>query len=174
MKDAINKFKNLVSGPKPNRPSSIASVLNVHPYRAPELTGLQNWINSEALTLEGLRGQVVLVDIWTFGCINCVRTLPYVEQWYQKFKDQGFVVIGVHSPEFDAEKVLENVQRAVTFRKLTYPIAQDNDMKNWRAYQNNYWPAQYLIDKQGMVRRVHFGEGEYAESEEAIAALLAE
>ena len=151
------------------------SVFNITPYKAPEFVGLENWINSDGpLTLEDLKGRVVLVDIWTFGCINCVRTLPYVQAWYERFKDQGFEIIGVHSPEFDAEKVFENVQKNVQMRKLSYPVAQDNTMKTWRAYKNNYWPAQYLVDKQGMVRRVHFGEGEYAETEKAIEQLLAE
>ena len=146
---------------------------NVEPYAAPELVGVENWINSEAQSLAQLQGKVVLVDFWTFGCINCVRTLPYVEQWYQKYKDQGFVVLGIHTPEFEAEKVLENVQRAVKQRKLSYPVAQDNDMQTWRAYNNHYWPAQYLIDKKGMVRRTHFGEGQYDETDQSIAALLA-
>lgn len=155
--------------------STEAKIMNVTPYQAPELAGLDNWLNSKApLRLSELTGRVVLVDIWTFGCINCVRTLPYVQQWYEEFKDQGFIVIGVHSPEFDAEKVPENVANAVKFRKLTYPIAQDNDMATWRAYNNHYWPAQYLVDKQGMVRRTHFGEGEYAQTREAIVELLAE
>ena len=159
----------------PRRSLVGGSVLNVAPYKAPEFVGLENWINSERpLTLEGLRGKVVLVDIWTFGCINCVRTLPHVQAWYDEFKDRGFEIVGVHSPEFDTEKLFENVKKNVELRKLTYPVSQDNRMKTWRAYKNNYWPAQYLVDKKGMVRRVHFGEGEYAESREAIELLLNE
>ena len=171
MDNIFKRFKNTVSG---SQYQASDEVLNVSPYKAPEFVGLQNWINSDVLSLADLKGTVVLVDIWTFGCINCVRTLPHVQKWYETYKDQGFTVIGVHSPEFEAEKVPENVEKAVEFRKLTYPVAMDNEMKTWRAYKNNYWPAQYLVDKQGMVRRVHFGEGEYAEAEQAIRMLLAE
>lgn len=147
---------------------------NITPYNAPELTGLQEWINSDSLTLESLKGKVVLIDFWTYSCINCVRTLPYVQGWYDAYKDDGFVVIGVHAPEFAFEKVPDNVVKAVTDRKLTYPIALDNDFATWRAYKNRFWPAHYLIDKNGQVRREHFGEGEYDETESAIRSLLAE
>ena len=150
------------------------SVFNVNPYAAPEITGIQEWINSEPLTLAGLKGKVVLVDFWTYSCINCIRTLPYVEKWYETYKDQGLVVIAMHAPEFAFEKIPENVKNAVAQHKLTYPIGLDNDFKTWRAFQNQYWPASYLIDKDGNVRREHFGEGEYMESEAAIRALLAE
>lgn len=150
------------------------SVFNVNPYAAPEITGIQEWINSEPLTLAGLKGKVVLVDFWTYSCINCIRTLPYVEKWYETYKDQGLVVIAMHAPEFAFEKIPENVNNAVAQHKLTYPIGLDNDFKTWRAFQNQYWPASYLVDKDGNVRREHFGEGEYMESEAAIRALLAE
>lgn len=140
--------------------------------KAPELTGLQEWINSDPLTLASLKGKVVLIDFWTYSCINCVRTLPYVEGWYEKYKDSGFVVIGVHAPEFAFEKVRTNVEDAVKFRKLTYPVALDNDYGTWNAYNNQYWPAHYLIDRDGNIRRTHFGEGKYDETEQAIQLLL--
>jgi len=148
--------------------------LNITPYPAAELIGLQNWINSQPLTLDELKGRVVLVDFWTFGCINCVRTLPHAVELYEKYKDQGFVLLGVHTPEFDAEKVPERVAQSVKDRKITYPVAQDNQMQTWEAYDNHYWPTQYLIDKDGMVRRTHFGEGEYQQTDQAVARLLSE
>ena len=150
------------------------SLFNVQPYDAPELTGLQDWINSDPTTLKELRGKVVLIDFWTYSCINCIRTLPYLTQWYNSYKDDGFVILGIHAPEFAFEKVPANVKQAVNDRKLTYPIALDNDFATWRAYNNRFWPAHYLIDKNGQVRREHFGEGKYAETEEAIRTLLAE
>jgi cytochrome c biogenesis protein CcdA/thiol-disulfide isomerase/thioredoxin len=151
-----------------------ASYFNVEPYAAPELAGLQEWINSDPLTLTSLRGKVVMIDFWTYSCINCVRTLPYLQKWHETYADDGFVLIGVHAPEFAFEKVPTNVRRAVSERALTYPIALDNDFVTWRAYKNRFWPANYLIDKNGQVRRTHFGEGEYTETEAAIRALLAE
>lgn len=149
-------------------------LLNVEPYPAPEFVGLDDWINSEPLTMEGLRGKVVLVDFWTYSCINCIRNNPYIEGWYQKYKDQGFVVVGSHAPEFAFEKVKANVEKAVKDQKLSYPVALDNDFSTWSAYQNRSWPTAYLIDAEGNVRRVHEGEGQYVETEEAIRALLLE
>lgn len=149
-------------------------LFNVPPYRAPELAGTGDWFNSKPFKLSDLHGKVVLIDFWTFSCINCIRTLPYLEAWYEAYKDNGFVIVGVHSPEFPFEKISANVERAVKDRKLTYPVVQDNDMATWRAYSNHYWPAHYLIDKDGRVRREHFGEGEYDETEKAIRALLVE
>lgn len=147
---------------------------NVTPFQAPELVGLQEWINSEPTTLEELKGKVVLIDFWTYSCINCVRTLPYVQGWYDSYKDDGLVILGIHAPEFAFEKVPENVKTAVADRGLTYPVALDNDFRTWNAYKNRFWPAHYLIDKDGQVRREHFGEGEYDETEAAIRDLLAE
>lgn len=141
-------------------------------YPAPELVGLENWINSKPLTMQELRGKVVLVDFWTFSCINCIRTLPYVQALNEKYKDKGLVIIGVHAPEFAFEHVPANVEKSVKEYSLTYPIALDNDFATWRAFQNRYWPAKYLIDKQGMVRYTHFGEGNYEETEKAIQELL--
>ena len=141
---------------------------------APELVGLENWINSEPLTLEELRGKVVLVDFWTYSCVNCVRTLPYLRDWHDKYADDGLVIIGVHTPEFAFEEEIENVRDAVERFDLQYPIAQDNEYLTWRAFNNRYWPAKYFIDAQGNVRYTHFGEGDYEESELVIQQLLAE
>ncbi len=140
---------------------------------APELVGLNNWINSEPIaSMEELKGKVVLVDFWTYSCINCIRTLPHLQSWHEKYQDDGLVILGVHAPEFQFEKVLANVQEAVDDFGLTYPVVQDNDFELWRAYSNRYWPAKYLIDQEGVVRYTHFGEGEYDETEAAIVELL--
>ena len=141
---------------------------------APELEQVFSWINSEPLTLEGLRGNVVLIDFWTYTCINCIRTLPYLKDWHDKYADLGLTIIGVHTPEFDFEKKRENVIDAVAEYGLEYPIVQDNDFGTWRAYSNRYWPAKYLVDKDGYVRYTHFGEGAYQETEEKIRELLME
>ncbi|MCE5317995.1 MAG: cytochrome c biogenesis protein DipZ [Parachlamydia sp.] len=139
---------------------------------APELAGITSWINTEPLTIEGLRGKVVLVDFWTYSCINCIRTLPYHQQWVDRYRDRGFVLIGVHTPEFEFEKKHENVAKAVERFAITYPVALDNDYKTWQAYHNAYWPAHYLIDQEGIIREVQFGEGHYVETENTIRALL--
>ena len=142
---------------------------------APELTGITHWLNTDKpLTLQELRGKVVLVDFWTNQCINCIRTLPYVTKWYDTYHDQGFVVIGVHTPELAYEYSVDSIQRAIIQYGIHYPVAQDNNYKTWNAYNNEYWPAEYLIDKHGIIRRTHFGEGEYTETEQAIKTLLAE
>jgi len=140
----------------------------------PPLDGAVGWLNSPPLTAAGLRGKVVIVDFWTYSCVNCLRTLPYVRAWYEKYKDQGLVVIGVHAPEFAFEKDIDNVKRAVKDLKVDYPVAIDNNYAIWRAFNNQYWPAHYFIDAEGRIRHHHFGEGEYAESEEVIKQLLAE
>jgi thiol-disulfide isomerase/thioredoxin len=140
--------------------------------KAPELVGIEEWLNSPPLSLQQLHGRVVLIDFWAYSCINCIRTFPYLEKWYKKYKDAGFVIIGVHSPEFEFEKVKENVQNALVRFKITYPIAMDNHLKTWNAYHNRFWPAEYLIDQNGIIRKVHFGEGHYEEMENAIRALL--
>ncbi|CAN7653526.1 cytochrome c biogenesis protein DipZ [Neorhizobium tomejilense] len=142
--------------------------------RAPSLDGAVEWLNSPPLTSEQLRGKVVLVDFWTYSCINCIRAVPYVRAWAEKYKDQGLVVIGVHAPEFAFEKKIDNVRKAVGDFKIGYPVAIDNDYKIWRAFENSYWPAQYLIDAKGQIRYHHFGEGNYKQSEQAIQDLLRE
>lgn len=141
---------------------------------APDFVGITNWLNSQPLTMSELKGKVVLVDFWTYTCINCIRTLPHVTSWYDKYKDQGFVVIGVHTPEFEFEKQTSNVENAIKQYNIHYPVAQDNDYATWNAYSNQYWPAEYLIDAKGNIRRTHFGEGEYDQTEKAIQELLKE
>ncbi|MEI2731736.1 MAG: cytochrome c biogenesis protein DipZ [Dermatophilaceae bacterium] len=141
-------------------------------YPAPELTGIQEWVNSEPLTLAGLRGTVVLIDFWTYSCINCQRTQPYLNAWYDRYAADGLRIIGVHAPEFAFEKVPANVQRAVAQAKIAYPVALDNDFATWNVYRNRFWPAKYLIDRDGKVRFTHFGEGAYAETETRIRELL--
>ena len=147
--------------------------LNRDPFTAPELEGLENWINSEPIeSMEDLKGKVVLIDFWTYSCINCIRTLPYLQSWHEKYADDGFVLIGVHAPEFSFERVFENVREATEDFGLTYPVVQDNEKTLWKLYNNRYWPAKYLIDQEGIVRYAHFGEGEYEETEELIVRLL--
>jgi cytochrome c biogenesis protein CcdA/thiol-disulfide isomerase/thioredoxin len=140
----------------------------------PPLAGAVAWLNSPPLTREQLRGKVVLVDIWTYGCYNCRNALPYVREWHRKYKDQGLVVVGVHSPEFAYEKNIDNVKRAVDELQVSFPVAIDNDHAIWRAFNNRYWPAHYFIDAQGRIRFHHFGEGEYEKSEQVIRQLLQE
>lgn len=142
--------------------------------RAPEITGITNWLNSEPLKLANLRGKVVLVDFWTHGCINCVRTLPYVTKLYDKYKDKGFVVIGVHTPEFAFERSTASVAIAIQRHGIRYPVAQDNDLATWNAYGNRYWPAQYIIDKNGKIVFEHAGEGQYEQIDRTVAKLLNE
>lgn len=142
---------------------------------APEFVGIMNWLNvDQPLKLSDLRGKVVLVDFWTYSCINCIRTFPYLTSWYEKYKDQGLVIVGVHTPEFEFEKKTSNVADALTRHGITYPVAQDNNYATWQAYSNRYWPAHYLIDAEGNVREYHFGEGNYEETERAIQELLRE
>jgi cytochrome c biogenesis protein CcdA/thiol-disulfide isomerase/thioredoxin len=140
----------------------------------PSLSGAVEWLNSPPLTAEGLRGKVVLIDFWTYSCINCLRALPYVEAWSQKYRSQGLVVIGVHAPEFAFERDLGNVHQAVKDLKIDYPVAIDNNYAIWRAFNNQYWPAHYFIDAKGNIRHHHFGEGEYDQSEKVIQQLLIE
>ena len=140
----------------------------------PSLGGATEWLNSQPLTAAGLRGKVVLIDVWTYTCINWLRTLPYVRAWAEKYKNQGLVVIGVHAPEFAFEKNIDNVRRAAKDMKVNYPIAIDNDYAIWRAFKNEYWPALYFVDAQGKIRHHHFGEGEYEQSERIIQQLLSE
>jgi thiol-disulfide isomerase/thioredoxin len=141
---------------------SALSVLDVAPV----------WLNSEPLTAEGLRGRVVLVDFWTYSCVNWLRTLPYVSAWDERYRDRGLVVVGVHAPEFGFEHDLDNVQRATRELGVGYPVVIDNDFTIWRSFENHYWPAVYLVDRDGRVRFRHFGEGAYEETELAIQQLL--
>lgn len=139
---------------------------------APEFSGIEKWLNSDPLTIEELKGKVVLVNFWTYSDINSIRTLPYLTKWYEDYKDQGLVVIGVHTPEFAFEKVTMNVEAAIKRHNITYPVAQDNNYKTWTAYHNQFWPAHYLIDKDGNIVYTHFGEGKYEQTEKAIRTLL--
>jgi thiol-disulfide isomerase/thioredoxin len=142
--------------------------------KLPSLAGATAWLNSVPLTPEALRGKVVVLDFWTYSCINCLRSLPYVKAWYEKYKGNGLVVIGVHAPEFAFEKDLDNVRRAVHDLSIKYPVALDNDYSIWRGFNNQYWPAHYFIDAEGRIRAHHFGEGEYDRSEAVIRQLLRE
>ena len=142
--------------------------------KAPNFVGISKWINSEPLTIEQLRGKVVLVDFWTYTCINCIRTLPYLKEWDKKYRDNGLVIVGVHTPEFEFEKKYENVLKAVSEYQLKYAVAQDNAYATWSAYQNRYWPHKYLIDIDGYIRYDHIGEGAYKEAEKMIQQLLDE
>ena len=158
---------------KPFRMIDSNTLPNLGP--APEFVGITKWLNTDnALTIKSLKGKVILVDFWTYTCINCIRTLPFVTGWYEKYKDKGFVVVGVHTPEFEFEKKTENVLQAIKQYNINYPVAQDNDYATWNAYSNQYWPAKYLIDSKGVIRKVHFGEGGYEEMEKAIQELLKE
>ena len=139
---------------------------------APGFTGVTRWFNSPPLTLEQLRGRVVLIDFWTYTCINCLRTLPYLRAWDARYRDRGLTIVGVHTPEFDFEKDAANVRDAIARNRLRYPVAQDNDYDTWDAWSNQFWPAKYLIDATGEVRYTHFGEGDYDETEQAIRSLL--
>ncbi len=143
---------------------------------APELEDTGNWINSEPFTLDEQRerGNVVLIDFWTYTCVNCIRTLPFLREWHSKYADRGLVILGVHTPEFEFEEILENVQDAVAEFELEYAVVQDNDFGTWNAFSNRFWPAKYLIDVQGDIRYEHFGEGGYDETEAQIRALLVE
>ena len=144
---------------------------------APDFTGTQRWFNTpgdKPLSLASLRGRVVLVDFWTYTCINCLRTLPYLEAWDARYRAAGLTIVGVHSPEFGFEHVAGNVERAIAANGIRYPVAQDNDLATWNAWGNQYWPAEYLIDARGKVRHASVGEGEYGDTENAIRALLAE
>lgn len=179
--DAFNAKK-----PKPVAVASnsmmLAAAGTVQGYRSelpvegefPSLDGAVQWLNSPPLTTEQLRGKVVLVDFWTYSCINCIHTVPYIRAWSEKYKNQGLVVIGVHAPEFAFEKNIGNVKKAIIDFKIGYPVAVDNDFKIWQSFQNNYWPAHYFIDAKGQIRYHHFGEGDYDKAEEVIQDLLAE
>ena len=142
---------------------------------APELVGIVGYLNTDSdLKIGNLRGKIVLIDFWTYSCINCIRTLPYLKEWHTKYKDQGLVIIGVHTPEFEFEKDYENVKRFVEENDIFYPVVLDNDYRTWRAYNNRYWPRKYLIDADGYIRYDHIGEGAYEETEKKIQELLAE
>jgi thiol-disulfide isomerase/thioredoxin len=164
----------LVASPAAGAAASPVSNPASNSNTAPEFTGIDTWINSSPLTMQQLRGKVVLVDFWTYTCINCIHVIPYVKSWNQKYKDQGLVVVGVHTPEYPFERNTDNVKEAIKRFDITFPVAQDNRYATWSAYSNQYWPAFYLVDKKGHVVYTHFGEGDYDETEAKIKALLAE
>ncbi len=143
------------------------------PTEAPAFVGISAWLNSPPLTMAALRGKVVLVDFWAYSCINCLRTLPYLIRWEHDYKDRGLVVIGVHAPEFKFEHDTKNVQAAIDRFGINYPVAQDNDLLTWKAFNNEYWPEEYLIDRSGKIVYTHVGEGNYDETENAIRKVLA-
>ncbi len=154
--------------------SSTAGSAASGPQTMPDLSGAVAWLNSPPLNRDQLKGRVVLVDFWTYSCINCLRSIPYVRAWAERYKDSGLIVLGVHTPEFAFEKDIDNVKRAVDELKITYPVALDNDYKIWKAFNNSYWPADYLVDATGHIRFHHFGEGKYDETEQQIQQLLKE
>jgi thiol-disulfide isomerase/thioredoxin len=148
--------------PTPRTPAPLAA----------EFKGINHWINSAPLTMEGLRGKVVLVEFWTYDCINCIHVLPHVKQLHERYASQGLVVVGVHTPEYGHERILANLEDAVKRFGIRYPVAQDNDYRTWNAFDNQYWPAQYLISQDGHIVYRHFGEGRYADTEARIQRLL--
>lgn len=139
---------------------------------APNFVGIDHWLNSAPLTITDLRGKVVLVDFWTYGCYNCVNTLPQVTRLYDVYKEKGFVVVGVHTPEFSFERSTSNVEAALKRHGIRYPVAQDNEFATWNAYRNQYWPAQYIVDQNGKIVFEHAGEGQYDEMERVVRRLL--
>ena len=139
---------------------------------APEFIGIKAWINSDPLRMEDLKGKAVLVDFWTYTCINCLRTIPFVKKLHEKYSESGLVIVGVHSPEFSFEGDVENVKKAVKALGIKYPVALDSDKSTWNAFANEYWPAKYLIDKEGHVAYIHYGEGGYSETEKSIQSAL--
>lgn len=159
------------------RESVVEELVKLKGYKSninemPEFARGMKWFNSEALSKESLQGKVVLVDFWTYSCINCIRTFPYLKEWYEKYKDKGLVIVGIHTPEFEFEKKEANVQEAIKRFGLTYPVVLDNDYKLWTAYSNLYWPAHYLYNQEGFLVQQHFGEGAYQETENEIRKLL--
>ena len=149
-------------------PLKMAAVQNT----APNFVGISNWFNSAPLNMADLRGKVVLVDFWTYGCYNCVNTLPHVTALYSKYKDRGLVIVGVHTPEFPFERSASNVQAALKRHGIAYPVAQDNESLTWNAYRNQYWPAQYIVDQNGKLVYQHAGEGSYEEMDRLVGKLL--
>jgi cytochrome c biogenesis protein CcdA/thiol-disulfide isomerase/thioredoxin len=173
--DKLRPNQKTASGPsmtKQTGPSSEANAELPVEDLMPSLDGAQEWLNSSPLSLEALKGKVVLVDFWTYSCINCLRSIPYVRAWAEKYRDHGLVVIGVHAPEFAFERNVANVKNAIATLKIGYPVAIDNEYKIWRSFENEYWPAHYFVDGNGKVRHHHFGEGDYDESEQIIQKML--
>jgi thiol-disulfide isomerase/thioredoxin len=159
-------IKELAAAPSPTLAVSATTTL-------PDFQGISEWLNSDPLTIAELKGNVVLIQFWTFACINCQRTLPYIVQWHQQYAEQGLKVIGIHTPEFAFEREINNVKNALDEHKITYPVPIDDQFKTWKAYDNSYWPHLYLADRQGNLRYDHIGEGAYDTTEQTIRQLLA-
>lgn len=176
--EIVKSALNAINKPGEVRTNGFLELVGVGMQQAPEIIPGGKWFNipegKESLTLKELKGKVVLIDFWTYTCINCIRTLPYIKNWYSKYKDKGLVIIGVHTPEFEFEKNPDNVARAIKDFGLEYPVVQDNNYATWSSYNNRYWPAKYFIDAKGYIRHTHFGEGDYDESEQWIQNLLNE
>jgi cytochrome c biogenesis protein CcdA/thiol-disulfide isomerase/thioredoxin len=172
VREKLQNLRGEIEGPENNFIQMGNGKLLADFGKAPDFQGIKGWINTKPLHIQDLKGKVVLIDFWTYSCINCLRTLPYIEKWYADYKDQGLVVVGVHTPEFEFEKEMQNVKDAVKRLGVLYPVALDNDYATWQAYHNHYWPAHYLIDKSGQIRMIHFGEGGYVETENGIRELL--
>jgi thiol-disulfide isomerase/thioredoxin len=165
------------TGKPPKAPEPVANAVKFSvavPFPAPAIAPGLTWLNSEPLILASLKGKVVLINFWTFACINCQRTLPHVKDLYAKYHDKGFEIVGIHTPEFDYEKELDNIKKAVKEEGITWPVVQDNNFVTWKKYRNTYWPAFYYLDKSGNIRHFHAGEGKYANQDAVVAALLAE
>ena len=171
---SIIYFQSLKANPNPKIDGKNFSKKNSEYPRAPEFVGIEKWINSAPLKIEQLNGKVVLVDFWTYTCINCIRTLPYLKEWDKKYSDNGLVIVGVHTPEFEFEKKYENVLKAVNDYQIKYAVAQDNSYATWNSYQNRFWPHKFLVDIDGYIRYDHIGEGNYDDTEKMIQELLKE
>lgn len=172
--NSIQTTNNVSFEPATTNDSGIIQIDKSRFTKAPELQGISGYINTEPLTMADLQGKVIVVDFWTYTCINCIRTIPYLNAWYEKYSDDGLVILGVHSPEFEFEKDYKNVKAAVEKFGITYPVVQDNEMSTWKAYKNNYWPHKYIVDHDGYIRFDHIGEGAYEETESVIQELLKE
>lgn len=142
--------------------------------KAPEFTQIAGYLNTDPITIADLKGKIVLVHFWTYTCINCIHTVPYLNEWYKNYSDKGLVIVGIHTPEFDFEKNLDNVKQAVKEYKIEYPVLQDNNYATWNAYENRYWPRDYVVDTEGYIRYNHIGEGGYTNTENVIKSLLSE
>lgn len=174
---SLRQTSALATGQLPTAPGSDPNRIAAVPKTAsslPEFQGISEWLNSSPLTVADLKGKVALIQFWTFSCVNCQRTLPYIVEWHQKYADQGLKVVGVHTPEFAFERQTDNIQKALRQHGITYAVPVDNEYKTWSAYDNNYWPHLYLAGRQGLMRYDHIGEGAYDQTEQTIQQLLSE
>lgn len=158
--------------PKSNNPDEAIASANSSSQQLPEFQGISQWLNSNPLSIQDLKGSVVMIQFWTFGCINCQRTLPYVTRWHKQYAAKGLKIIGVHTPEFAFERDVNNIKNAMQKHGITYTVALDNEFKTWQAYKNEYWPHLYLADREGKLRYDHIGEGAYTQTEQTIKQLL--